>query len=51
MDQSEVSIDLQLLVLDAVEERVHDNVAALHGNPELDPGLHTLARLHTEIVS
>ena len=36
---------LQLLVADAVEEGVHDHVTTLHRNSELDPGLHTLARL------
>ena len=38
---------LQLLVIDAVEERVHDDVTTVHRDPELDPCLDTLARLQS----
>lgn len=36
---------LQLLVIDAVEEGVHNHVTTVHRHPELNPGLDTLARL------
>ena len=38
---------LQLLVIDTVEQRVHNHVTTVHRDSELDPGLDTLTRLQT----